>query len=75
MSLSDSRSHSFNHAHFPADVTARVVSDGDRSGAANSSLDHALRSVPLPDGLMARLRKLVFTMSDECTDRMDYLGC
>jgi hypothetical protein len=74
MSFSDSRS--FNHAYFPADMTPRVAKDGTRSsGSAEPSLDDALRSVPLPEGLLARLRKLVFTMSDERTDRMDYLGC
>ena len=39
------------------------------------TIDSALRSVPLPEGLLARLGALVYTMSDESTDHVDYLGC
>lgn len=39
------------------------------------AIESALRSVPLPEGLMTRLGMLVYTMSDESTDPVDYLGC
>jgi hypothetical protein len=39
------------------------------------SIDTALKSVPLPDGLMSRLSKLANTLSDEVSDPVDYLGC
>jgi hypothetical protein len=43
--------------------------------AADRAIDAALRSVPLPDGLMMRLRKLVYAMPDETADQVDCLGC
>ena len=39
------------------------------------AIDSALRSVPLPTGMMTRLANLVCTMPDETADHMDYLGC
>jgi hypothetical protein len=41
----------------------------------DSAVDAALRSVPLPDGMLNRLKRLAFTMPDETAGRMDYLGC
>jgi hypothetical protein len=41
----------------------------------DTAVDTALRSVPLPDGMLTRLQRLAFTMPDETADRMDYLGC
>jgi hypothetical protein len=38
-------------------------------------IDAALRSVPLPEGLMTRLGKLVYKMSDDPVDQVDWLGC
>jgi hypothetical protein len=43
--------------------------------AVDRAVDAALRSVPIPDGMLTRLGLLVLTMSDEQADRVDYLGC
>ncbi|HEX5471988.1 MAG TPA: hypothetical protein VFW73_08880 [Lacipirellulaceae bacterium] len=43
--------------------------------AADRAIESALRSVPLPDGLMTRLNTMVYRMSDEAADSIDYLGC
>ena len=55
------------------------LSEHDRSvpfiQSTDGSIDAALRSVPLPDGMLSRLGKLVYTVSDEATDHVDYLGC
>jgi hypothetical protein len=45
------------------------------AGAADRALDAALRSVPLPDGLITRLGMFVYTMPDETADQVDCLGC
>jgi hypothetical protein len=45
------------------------------SQSADRAIDAALKSVPLPDGLLNRLGLMVSTMSDEVSDRVDYLGC
>jgi hypothetical protein len=45
------------------------------SGQSNRTIDAALRSVPLPDGLMTRLGHLIVTMPDESADYVDWLGC
>ncbi len=53
-------------------------SDEQRARSAPSAdlaIDAALRSVPLPDGLITRLGMLVYTMPDETADQVDYLGC
>ena len=39
------------------------------------AIDSALRGVPLPDGLMSRLGRLIRTMPDEAAGQVDYLGC
>lgn len=41
----------------------------------DGAVDAALRSVPLPDGLLARLQRMVLAMPDESADQVDYLGC
>jgi hypothetical protein len=41
----------------------------------DNAVDAALRSVPLPDGMLNRLKKMAFTMPDEAAGQMDYLGC
>jgi hypothetical protein len=41
----------------------------------DSAVDAALRSVPLPDGMLNRLKKLAFSMPDEAAGQVDYLGC
>jgi hypothetical protein len=55
---------------FPADPAAAYDRSLPFVQSADSAIDSALRSVPLPEGLLARLKLL-----DEATDRMDYLGC
>lgn len=42
---------------------------------ADRAIDAALKSVPLPDGLISRLGLMVSTMSDDVSDPVDYLGC
>lgn len=41
----------------------------------DGAVDAALRSVPLPEGLLARLQRMVLAMPDESADQVDYLGC
>ncbi len=41
----------------------------------DGAIDSALRSVPLPDGLMARLGSLVYAMPDDAAGYADWLGC
>jgi hypothetical protein len=45
------------------------------SRQADRAIDAALRSVPLPQGLMTRLGQLVYAMPDESADHVDWLGC
>ena len=42
---------------------------------ADHVIDAALRSVPLPEGMMTRLAWLAFDATDETADQSDYLGC
>ena len=42
--------------------------------SADRNIDAALRNVPLPDGMLTRLSRLVYSVSDEAPDHMDYLG-
>jgi hypothetical protein len=41
----------------------------------DNAVDVALRSVPLPDGMLNRLKRMAFTMPDEAAGQVDYLGC
>jgi hypothetical protein len=43
--------------------------------AEERAVDYALRDVQLPDGLLARLGKLVYTMPEDSIDQIDWLGC
>jgi hypothetical protein len=43
--------------------------------STDGAIDVALRNVPLPDGLLGRLKRLVVTMPDETSGQIDYLGC
>jgi hypothetical protein len=45
------------------------------SRPADMVLDTALRSVPLPVGLLTQLDRLVYAMPDEAADQVDWLGC
>lgn len=74
----DHRSESaFDHgAYAGGDPTLPIA--GDSASVHHSSdraIDAALRSVPLPKGLMTRLGKLAYTVSEESADQMDWLGC
>jgi hypothetical protein len=75
---------SFSHSNSAFDSHSFLNSQSQTSGtgevtvnrqAADRAIDHALRSVPLPDGLLTRLGKLAYTMSDEAADQIDWLGC
>ena len=46
-----------------------------RVHSTDMAIDAALRSVPLPDGLLTRLDMLVYAMPDEAADSVDWLGC
>jgi hypothetical protein len=61
---------SFAGEHFRA---AGPTSPSGRK--VDRAIDSALRSVPLPNGMMTRLANLICTMPDEAVNRMDYLGC
>jgi hypothetical protein len=67
----------FDHGAFAnGDATLPIAGEPARNGAAvDHAVDAALRSVPLPDGLMTRLGKLVYTMPEETADQRDWLGC
>lgn len=41
----------------------------------DNTMDSALRSVPIPEGLLTRLQRLALTITDESSGRVDYLGC
>jgi hypothetical protein len=43
--------------------------------AADSAIDEALRSVPLPQGLLTRLGLIAYTAPDDAADKVDWLGC
>jgi hypothetical protein len=42
---------------------------------SDRAIDAALRSVPIPEGMMSRLGQLVATLSDKSADHADWLGC
>jgi hypothetical protein len=41
----------------------------------DGALDTALRSVPIPEGMLTRLQRLALTITDESNGQVDYLGC
>jgi hypothetical protein len=45
------------------------------SQAVDCAIDTALRTVPLPDGLLTRLSRLIYAMPDDAPDQVDWLGC
>lgn len=60
------------------DADAALCFAGETSAqraAEERAVDFALRNVQLPHGLLTRLGKLVYAMSDETTDSADWLGC
>ena len=42
---------------------------------SDSAIDAALRSVPLPEGLLTRLGMVAYTVSEDSADKLDWLGC
>jgi len=76
MSFSESKFDSADPARFQTSFTPQFESDAPFVGSdADRAVDQALRNVVLPDGLLSRLGALVCKLSDDATDRMDYLGC
>ena len=70
------------HSSFHAWSTDLEPQDGSGTeqacpmqAAADSAIDTALLTVPLPDGFMTRLAMLVVAMPEEPADRVDWLGC
>ena len=59
--------------------SAFVYDAGQKSSeydmGADDAIDAALRCVPLPDGLLTRLNRLVRILPDESADHVDWLGC
>jgi hypothetical protein len=43
--------------------------------AADRAIDEALRSVPLPHGLLTRLGLIAYTAPDEAANNVDWPGC
>jgi hypothetical protein len=43
--------------------------------AADRAIDLALRTVPLPDGLLMRLAMIVRAIPDDAPEQVDWLGC
>jgi hypothetical protein len=64
-----------NHRNLRGQATNGAVSDEHKAQPADSALDAALRSVPLPDGLLTRLDKFVLAITAESSDAVDWLGC
>ena len=42
---------------------------------ADSAIDGALRTVPLPDGMLTRLSRIIRNMPDDAPDQVDWLRC
>lgn len=70
-------SSAFHGSQFIHEPSAARSNDGPEKPAhtTDRAIDSALRSVPLPSGLMTRLGKLAYTLSDETADQVDWLGC
>jgi hypothetical protein len=76
MSISDLKSAADGDAHLHGFALPHSR-DETRSAiqAVDRAVDAALRSVPIPDGMLSRLGLLVLTIADEQVDSVDYLGC
>lgn len=66
-----------NHFAFvEGDSLSRALGeDAAADPVTDRAINDALRNVPLPAGLMTRLGMLVYNVSDETADQVDYLGC
>jgi hypothetical protein len=62
---------------FPAPIKLPVPLDSSLPfvESADTAIDAALRSVPLPEGFTQRLSVLVGSITDEVSESVDYLGC
>jgi hypothetical protein len=62
---------------FAPQVNSFTAFDGSLAyhQSADRTIDAALKSVPIPDGLLSRLGLMVSTLPDEVSDLVDYLGC
>jgi hypothetical protein len=76
MSQFDSQRFDSSHG-FCVDGAAPLPLERSRPAGhtTDSALDAALRSVPLPQGLLTRLSLLAYTVPDDAADRVDWLGC
>jgi hypothetical protein len=68
-------SESGKHFPDPNDVLPFIDCRPGSRHSVDRAIDSALRSVPLPEGLMTRLGKLVPALCDDTAGRVDYLGC
>jgi hypothetical protein len=76
MSFHSSRSDFEHYEILPANSVTPIDAQSRKAAQrADRAIDAALRSVPLPAGLMTRLGKLVYTMPDETAEHVDWLGC
>jgi hypothetical protein len=77
MSYPHSKSMSLGDA-FPSAAEPLAAHDNSLPyvhAATDGAMDVALRSVPLPEGLLGRLKQLALTIADEAAGPVDYLGC
>jgi hypothetical protein len=67
----------FNRCEFVRELPASNVNDPrpTSSPASDQAIDSALRSVPLPDGLLTRLGKLIYALADGTADPANCLRC
>jgi hypothetical protein len=72
----DSRSFFDSQSLTGGDSPFSITSEpGHHRIASEHAIDSALRNVPLPEGMMARLAKLAHSLPNESADQVDYLGC
>jgi hypothetical protein len=67
--------HSEHHVPQGQATNGAVRDELPHLSSADTAIDAALRSVPLPDGLLTRLDKFVLAMTEETADPFDWLGC
>jgi hypothetical protein len=76
MSYPHSKPISIGDAFFnPANSIAAFDYSRPFVQSQDGAIDVALRNVPLPDGMLNRLKRLAITMPDETSGQIDYLGC
>jgi hypothetical protein len=76
MSYSNSRLHGPGRKPIAASENGAATNAFPYSShAADSAIDEALRSVPLPHGLLTRLGMIAYSISEDSADQVDWLGC